>query len=316
MFDALSLRALRGAVSLAVLAASALAAGCAAAAADADDDLAVDESEAALHARPGRGVLGLRFRGLEPLGPDYVYEGWLIVNGEPVSAGRFELSSPGAAIYFTGPRSLLRSATAYVLTIEPKVGDDPAPSKVHVLAGDIHRSYGRGYASLTIGHPSALGTDFATATGGYILQTPTTASVAGDYRQGIWFVDPAAGAPSLSLPALPDGWVYEGWVVSGGTPVSTGRFKVPAGADGDGAGPTAGPDGSPPFPGQDFIAPPMDLVGGKVVISVEPEPDDMPAPFAIKPLVDEETTDVGPGVLQPLANAARTNAPRGVAVLF
>jgi len=52
--------------------------------------------------------------------------------------------------------------------------------------------------------------------------------------------------------------------------------------------------GSPPFPGEDFVmnAPaglsfPTDLTGGLAVISIEPQPDNSPNPFALKPLVGE-----------------------------
>lgn len=48
----------------------------------------------------------------------------------------------------------------------------------------------------------------------------------------------------------------------------------------------------PPFPGEDYLenAPagltfPTDLAGGTAVISIEPFPDDSPAPFTFKPLV-------------------------------
>ena len=86
--------------------------------------------------------------------------------------------------------------------------------------------------------------------------------------------------------------------------MSTGRFAQAAGADSDGSGPTAGPSGSPPFPGQDFINPLVSLVGQQAVISIEPEPDDATGPFALKPLVDMNVEDVGPGVLQLMANNA------------
>ena len=69
-------------------------------------------------------------------------------------------------------------------------------------------------------------------------------------------------------------------------------------ADDDAGGPDAGPDGTPPFPGQDFIDPALSLVGLTAVISVEPEDDDSPAPFAIKPLIDAMVEDVGAGVTQ------------------
>ena len=69
--------------------------------------------------------------------------------------------------------------------------------------------------------------------------------------------------------------------------MSTGRFLAGNGADSDGAGILAGLGAAPPpFPGQDFVTTPRDLsVGHTAVISVEPNPDDSAAPFAIKPLV-------------------------------
>ena len=98
---------------------------------------------------------------------------------------------------------------------------------------------------------------------------------------------PVAG---LDIPELPAGWVYEGWVVIDGQPVSTGRFLDPTGPDDFGG--FSGPLGNPPFPGEDFIvnAPdglefPLDLRGaGTVVLTVEPADDDSPAPFPIRPL--------------------------------
>ena len=34
------------------------------------------------------------------------------------------------------------------------------------------------------------------------------------------------GIVGLVLPVLPDSWLYEGWVVIDGTPVSSGRFSA------------------------------------------------------------------------------------------
>ncbi len=79
-------------------------------------------------------------------------------------------------------------------------------------------------------------------------------------------------------------------VVIDGTPVSTGRFTHADQADL--AAPYSGSEGGPPFPGEDFLLNPpegltfpVDLAGKVAVISVEPSPDDSPAPFALKPLV-------------------------------
>lgn len=252
-------------------------------------------------------------QGLEPLGAGYVYEAWVIIGGEPVSAGRFGVGAGGRPDLDGASLTPAEAAgvEAFVLSIEPAVGDDPAPSATKILGGP----FVAGEAVLTIGHGAALGDDLSGAAGAFILETPTTGAIADDYGQGIWWLDPAAGpGPALVLPALPSGWTYEGWVVTGGAPTSTGRFRQASGTDGDGAGPGAGPDGAPPFPGQDFIAPPLDLVGGAAVISVEPEPDDSPAPFVLKPLVTPVIEDVGPGVLQPMENRSGTS-PTGVATL-
>lgn len=97
--------------------------------------------------------------------------------------------------------------------------------------------------------------------------------------------------------------------------MSTGRFTAVDAADEDGAGPTGGPDDFPPLPGQDFIDPPMVLVGSAAVISVEPEPDDGAGPFALKPLIDMAIDDVEVGVSQDMANMSAAN-PSGTAELL
>ncbi len=111
----------------------------------------------------------------------------------------------------------------------------------------------------------------------------------------------ASSTVSFTSPA---GWVYEGWVVGPGGPVSTGYFTSVSGHDSDMGGPTAGPDPTPPFPGQDFINPLVSLIGFAAVISIEPMPDNNPGPFTLKPLVDGNIEDVGMGVLQAMGNNA------------
>ena len=255
------------------------------------------------------------FDGLEPLGAASVYEGWAIIDGAPVSTGRFSLTDDGGVVAHTEPEVPgLPAASAIVLTIEPAEGDDPAPSEVHVLAGD----FVDGAAELTVSHPAAIGTDFATAGGVFILGTPTTA-VTDDELSGVWFVNLSPTRAGLELPALGAGWTYEGWVVVDGIPVSTGRFSDPAMAD-DFNG-LSGPDGTgPPFPGEDFIvnAPeglsfPTDLRNSTVVISVEPVPDDSPAPFAIKPLATIVPDGIGDHVL--ITSTQGPPAPSGLAFI-
>jgi hypothetical protein len=243
--------------------------------------------------------LQLWLHGLEDLGAGWAYEGWLIVDGAPVSTGTFTIDGSGvqSQTYFPTQVESLDAISAFVLTIEPVPDSDPAPSHVHILAGDM--IWGR--AALGIDHMAAIGTDFATAAGSYILAAPSGEGAA-PYYNGIWWLDPDAGAAAtLELPDLPDGWVYEGWVVGDGGPVSTGRFSSVSGADSDGKGPDAGPGDAPPFPGQDFVDPVTDLRGMVTVISVEPEPDNSPGPFTLKPLMDRVIDDVGGMVLQPMS---------------
>ncbi len=276
--------------------------GSAATRADDDDD------------SPSTTLLQLKFTGLEDLGPGWVYEGWVIVEDQPVSSGRFTVDADGrpSAASFLVPVER-EEVDAFVLTIEPDPDPDPAPSATHLLGGDFR---GR-KAKLRTAHPAALGSNFRRARGDYILNAPSGASLSAPYTHGIWWLDPAAGpGPSLNLPALPTGWVYEGWVVGAGGPISTGTFTAVAAADSDGAGPASGPDPAPPFPGQDFVNPPIDLTTGyAAVISIEPYPDNSAAPFTLKPLVDGNIDDPGaPGVAQAMDNNARS-FPTGVARL-
>ncbi len=257
--------------------------------------------------------LTLHIDGLPDLGAGWAYEGWLIVDGSPFSTGIFTVDDHMMMSAETFPidPDMLSKAAAFVLTIEPSPDSDPAPSPVHILAGDFNGDT----ASLSVAHSAALGSDFTAVTGAYVLAAPTGGAGA-DYKNGIWFLDPTNGpSASLTLPELPAGWVYEGWVVPADAsmaPVSTGRFTAADMVDRDGAGSTAGPSAAPPFPGQDFINPAMNLVGYGVVITIEPEPDTSLAPFGLKPLAASAIQDLSGEALQPLENQA-ASFPTGTA---
>ncbi len=145
-------------------------------------------------------------------------------------------------------------------------------------------------AILTTANASALGVDLSGAAGTALLDAPTTADPH-DCQHGVWFTD-GVGSSSLTMPSLPSGWRYEGWVIdrTTGAAYSTGRFASPGAADDDGAGSTAGGEGTPyPFPGQDFAVtdgaiPVLDLDNGNYAsaLTVEPNPDTDPAPFPFK----------------------------------
>jgi hypothetical protein len=239
--------------------------------------------------------LTLNINGLENLGTDYVYEGWIIVSGAPKTTGRFTVNDSGdlSRTSFSLNKDDLAAATTFILTIEPTTGDDPAPSNTHILAGDFSGATGQ----LSISHSAALGDDYMSSGGAYILATPTNGPDT-DENSGIWFLDLSSGMPSvgLSLPVLPAGWKYEGWAVIGGQPVTSGKFiAVDMVDEFDGFSSTMP---GPPFPGEDYLvnAPgnvsfPTDLASGKAVISIEPDPDNSSAPFLLKPLVGDIPSD-------------------------
>jgi len=269
-----------------------------------DDDNATDNQ------------LNLTFSGLEDLGSEYAYEGWIIVDGSPKSTGVFTVDANGvlSKSTFDLNKDDLDVATTFILTIEPSPDSDPSPSDVHILAGDFSADN----AGLTVSHAAAIGTDFTSSTGGYILATPTN-GMETDENSGVWFLDPATGpGPALSLPTLPAGWIYEGWAVIGGIPVTTGTFTSASGVD-DSAQ-FSSTEAGPGYPGEDFLvnAPsgltfPTDLRGTTIVVSVEPVPDNSSSPFTLKPLVGMTAADAMDHSLLSMDNNAAATNPTGSA---
>jgi len=239
--------------------------------------------------------LNLNISGLENLGSSAMYEGWIMVDGAPQTTGTFSVDASGnmSKTSFSINSDALAGATAFILTIEPNPDPSPEPSSTHIIAGDFSGNS----ANLSIAHSAALGTDFTSAMGTYILATPTNGSESNE-NSGIWFLDLSSGAPAvgLELPVLPSGWRYEGWTVINGTPVTTGTFLSSTGFDA--ADPYSSTQAGPPFPGEDFLvnAPsgltfPTNIAGGTAVISVEPYPDNSQLPFTLKPLVGTIPSD-------------------------
>ena len=250
--------------------------------------------------------LTLSITGLEDLGSNFVYEGWVIVAGapDPISTGTFKVNSGTlSATTFDVNTVTLDAATKFVLTIEP-AGETGAaalaPSDHKLLAGDFSGTTANVSVSVA---PASLG-DFTGISGKMFLRTPTDEAAGspnnGNDENGIWFGTPTTTPPSsgLILPTLPldadddPVWVYEGWVVTANGPISTGTFSEFETQDSD--NPFSGMENrlGPPIPGEDFFlnAPsgqtfPLDVRGKTVVISIEPVPDNDPAPFLLKPLL-------------------------------
>ncbi len=240
---------------------------------------------------PEQSDMQLNLTGLEELGADYVYEGWIIVNGNPISTGVFtvEGNSPLSKT-FSVDAEQLTAAAAFVLSIEPTNDQDPAPSATKLLSGAFENN------TATVSINDQVG-DFANASGTFFLRSPTDEDDGmnnGNDQFGIWFGTPGMPpTPNFVLPTLSDGWVYEGWVVVEGVgPLSTGTFSDASAQMTDGSAMFSGSNPGPPIPGEDFFmnAPsgadfPLDLRGRTVVISVEPFPDNSAGPFLLKPLV-------------------------------
>lgn len=263
---------------------------------------------------PTRAVLKITNKGLPTLANGYHYENWVLVGGKALPAGKFNINASGQIVNLDGTvvtngefatGKELTGATSIVVTIEPTGDTDTVPAKTHIVAGDVSSNS----ASLTVGHSMALGNSFATATGGFILATPTNGDSTNE-SSGVWFLKLDGGPKQgLTLPTLPTGWKYEGWTVILGKPVSTGRFSSTTAADESAL--FSGTSPGPAFPGEDFLrnAPsgltfPTDVRGGKAVISIEPDSDDSPAPFELKPLVGDIPADALDHVNLPLGNNA------------
>jgi len=270
-------------------------------------------------AGPAVGTIQLSFQGLEDLGPDFVYEGWLADETGLKSVGTFTVDSGGelSQSEFEVAEEDLWAADRFVVTIEPAEDDDPDPSQTRCLAGDFGVAGAlSGDARLSPEHPDALGDDFSGVFGSYLLETPTTAGLLDDYQNGIWFGIP--GAPPhwgrlLSLRYLPDGWQYEGWVVIGDSTISIGKFRFVSEADSDGPGPAAGPDAWPDYPGQDFIDPAVSLVGCDVMITIEPDPDNKPDPFTMVVLAASDIPNEIYFYIASMENRTKSTFPVGIA---
>jgi hypothetical protein len=246
--------------------------------------------------------LKLNITGLENLGTSYKYEGWIMVNGSPVTTGTFTVNDAGvlSKTAFDVDATALSSATKFVLSIEPAIDTDPAPSNTKYLVADFSGNS----ATVSIG----IVGDFSASTGKYLIASPTSMSTM-DPLAGVWFMDGSGPSNGFNLPTLDAGWKYEGWVVKNGNALSTGKFSNPGASDL--AATYSGTQPAPPFPGEDFVANapagvtfPWDLSSATLVISVEPNPDNSPMPFTLKPLSHQ--------VASPAVEGATVNMTRSL----
>lgn len=231
--------------------------------------------------------LEINLRNLPQLPQGSIYEGWLVLPSGKVSTGRFTVDSDGVPSITSFESEQVAVATSYLVSIEPANETGQAletPSNVILLAGDFSGNS----TLISMADSRALGTDFSGAKGIYEINTPTTLTNE-DRFSGVWFTN-------LTLPTLEDGWIYEGWAEINGTLFSTGRFLNPTKAD-DSAQ-YSGTEPAPDKPGEDFVQGntsfPINLQGATLFISVEPNENDAPNVFGVKPLMTIVPTDAIP----------------------
>jgi len=261
-------------------------------------------------------ILILEFSGLEPLANGFHYEGWVVIGDQAISSGKFNVLDDSTLVDLDGnviadgqfdTETNLSNAIAVVISIEPNDDVDPFESETHYLGGYV----GRDTAALSVDFTAALGEDFLDVQGRYGLATPTDGDSTEDEKSGLWFVEfPTEegqeieaglfipeGDNRLPFPTLRTGWVYEGWIVVDGTPVSTGRFIRATVMDSSAS--YSGMESGFSFPGEDFLfnAPagltfPIDLSGDSIAVTIEPVPDDDPGPFRLHLLTAKLRTSV------------------------
>ena len=284
----------------------------------------------------------LNINGLQDMGDSCWYEGWVIWgdNNENLqSIGVFQANGNGdlSPRAFDINMGTMQQVQKFLITIE--LDDVPGyqvtanvtadtvtydsvagPSEYHLMAGVF-----RGNTTvLNIGNLVTFENDYASATGTYMLDTPTDSNRTNP-KSGIWFVNLKSSSipiQGLQIPEVSGGWNYNGHINIGGTVVATGKFENPAAADDE--NPYRDVTGvAYPFPGEDFLlnAPdgltfPVDLSGAEVTIYLNPPyPAGKNTPF--QPIEILQATVPGNAVshtIYQLSNAAN-NVPYGTAFM-
>lgn len=263
---------------------------------------------------------------LPPLAGSNNYRAWAVLPTRFLGSDVFNFSETGQYISPTGQfvsntftfGDDISEATKVLVSIENKDGSDDVPSSTIVLAGDIVNFE----ADLTVSHPDALGAGLDGASGVFSLLTPSDADDTNE-TAGIWFVEsvsPGNWTTGLSLPTLPEGWLFEGWAEVGDTVLSTGRFDSAEGADMDSPYMTDLVSEFIDYPGEEFVMQPPagvtfppDFTNARVFVTVEPDPDSEPRPFGIEILSGTVS-----GTPEPLTNYQLQGglvAPTGSAVM-
>lgn len=289
---------------------------------------------------------------IPPLDGDLYYELWLSypigkvavqsavtspTNAEYVSVGRFRVKSDGSLVDLNGAAATFtipagRNAQLFIdgiLTVQKPGVTETAPGP-RMLSGTLIWSGGEGYADLELRGEDAFGstiTDDTKRYGSFVLDLPTSPT-AGNYSQGIWFINKSKDTTDLTIrkgigfPSLPfvtdnDHWTFETWLVhnlpSGPEYISLGRFVNPARPDSDGAGPGAGsnPAGAYPEPGEDFVTGTQRfLTDGSYGVILSLQPSDFAMSRPLVGLLVRDTIPVTAGRLDSIPMTKFSTTPK------
>ena len=239
----------------------------------------------------GRTDLQLSFSGLPPLANGFYYEGWAVVDGEPWTTGKFNVAADGSLVTPDGEPVRdgvyeagidMSDAAVVAITVHPPE-DDRGPGAPHIVGGAVTGHRGE----LTIASPDGLGTDFADASGLYVL-------------------DGSNASLSFRLPGLHPGYSYQAWAVRDGQATSLGAF---------GGTPVMMPKEGEmtkhvhmttdhTLHTHDVAVDGMDLRGATLLLTLEPIPDDSPEPFGITLLEGRVEASAEDGVQYPISRSA------------
>ncbi len=241
---------------------------------------------------PGRPAT-LELTGFVDAGEGHHYEAWLEQDGNAVSVHRFEGTEGTTEIEIDD--EVLEGAGQARFFVTLQADDASGPSAHVIVEAPAARQNVEGFEYRFEAIPFDAWYDIACCKPDYQIATPTTASE-DDEASGVWW----SGFDIQPYESLEPQWVFEGWVITEQGRFSTGRFRGQA-PDHDGPGPGAGPEPGYDAPGQDFIDSALNLLGAKVEITVEPEPDNSPEPFVFAAWGDDVRTDAdtGPGSSYP-----------------
>ncbi|MFC1656896.1 hypothetical protein ACFL14_02985 [Patescibacteria group bacterium] len=215
------------------------------------------------------------------------YELWQINRNQKISLGKFNINEQGQIIDLYNlviennefnlilVENSVDAIQGFQISIEPNPDDNLDPSSTILVSGKINQQ-----KQIDLRYIVELeGTK-----GSFALSSPTDGSEHTNESSGVWFVYKVKNneIPSLDLPVLPEGWIYESWIFYENNYVSMGKFTDPAVSDAEAR--FSGKENILTFPGEDFLYKgdsdyattfPFVLNNGstQVLISIEPDID-------------------------------------------